>query len=199
MPVKRKDIKLLIKSIRNKENETAKRLIDSYSEIIHCKAKTPPKKDDGQIPLQIAFKTGNYEIAWLLIERGSNVNFIETESINEWKAPVLHDAIRSAVFSILFYCGSKDSAEAFKLLQAMISKGADPNARDSYGNSCLDRVLLDANQVIKNPSFEQKMEKYLAEVFEILINAGADKNSSCETRESPSSFAVNIGLERFLI
>ncbi len=169
MTIKRKDIKLLIKSIRNKDNQTAIDLIDSLPQIIHSTAKTPPKKDDGQTPLQIAFKTGNTELAWLLINKGSNVNFIETDSINEWTAPVLHDSIMAAVNSVLFWCESVESKEAIKLFVAMIEQGADVNARDSYGNSCLDRALMDTNQVIQHPQYNPRMEEQLTEIFTILL------------------------------
>lgn len=196
--IKRKDIKLLFKSIRNHDNDTATDLIESLGDIIHSTAKSPPKKDDGQIPLQVSFKTGNHEIAKLLIEKGSDVNFIETESINEWTAPVLHDSIMAAVNSILFWCDQQKSKDAIDRLKQMIEFGANPNARDSYGNSCLDRALMDTNQIINNPSYSPNMDASLNEIFEILMCAGADKSASCKTRESAQECAKNFGLEKFL-
>jgi ankyrin repeat protein len=62
-----------------------------------CRA--PPKKDDGQSGLQVAFKAGQFAIATLLIEQGADVNFQESSLVNEWTAPVLHDAVRAALFS----------------------------------------------------------------------------------------------------
>jgi hypothetical protein len=49
--------------------------------------------------LQVAFKAGQFAIATLLIEHGADVNFQESSLVNEWTAPVLHDAVRAALFS----------------------------------------------------------------------------------------------------
>lgn len=46
-------------------------------ELANCAAKQPPKKDDGQSPLQVALKTCNFEVAQLLLDAGADVNFIE--------------------------------------------------------------------------------------------------------------------------
>lgn len=60
---------------------------------MNCTAKQPPKKDDGQSPLQVALKNGAFDIADYLIDQGADLNFIEDASCcNEWRAPVLHDA-----------------------------------------------------------------------------------------------------------
>lgn len=56
-----------------------KQLIEKKPELVNCTAKQPPKKDDGQSPLQVALKTGNTAIAEFLIDNGANVNFIEDE------------------------------------------------------------------------------------------------------------------------
>jgi hypothetical protein len=81
----------------------------------------------------------------------------------------------------------------------MLSKGANPNARDSYGNSCLNRAIIDAAQMIDNPLFfdatrstgedlsEAERELALTQirgVFAALINAGADVNAASDTRKS---------------
>jgi ankyrin repeat protein len=196
--MKKKDIKQLFKSIRNHDNDTAKNLIESLPEIIHSTASSPPKKDDGQIPLQVAFKTGNHEIAKLLIDKGSDVNFMETDSINEWTAPVLHDAIMAAVNGVLYWCGEQKSKEAIDLLRQMLTHGADPNSQDSYGNNCLGRALLDTKQIIDHPIYSPKMDTPLKEIFNILITAGADTSASSETRKSAQAYAENNGLEAFL-
>lgn len=59
--------------------------------------KNHQKKDDGQSPLQIAFKTGNFWAVKYFLENGADVNFIDATSVNEWKMPVLHDAIMATV------------------------------------------------------------------------------------------------------
>ena len=64
-----------------------------------CAQLAPPKKDDGQSPLQVSLKSGRFAVADFLIEQGANVNFMEESQMNEWRTPVLHDAIRAAVYS----------------------------------------------------------------------------------------------------
>lgn len=88
-------MKKLFKAIRNNELELVKQLIENKPDLVNCVAKQPPKKDDGQSPLQVALKTGHFEIAEYLIEMGADLNFMEDISCcNSWRAPVIHDAIR---------------------------------------------------------------------------------------------------------
>lgn len=90
-------VKKLFVAIRKNEFETVKQLIKKKPELIECTAKQPPKKDDGQSPLQVYLKNGNFDIADYLIELGADINFIESESCNQWRAPVIHDAVNAAV------------------------------------------------------------------------------------------------------
>ncbi len=99
--MKKKDIKSFFKAIRNYEYEIVKTLVESDSEYLAITNFCPPKKDDGQSGLQVAFKVGAFDIAELLIEKGANVNFQETSEINEWTTPVIHDCIRATIFNCL--------------------------------------------------------------------------------------------------
>ena len=56
-------MKKFFKAIRDKDFELVSQLINSSPELVNCTAKQPPKKDDGQSPLQIALKTGAFDIA----------------------------------------------------------------------------------------------------------------------------------------
>lgn len=144
-------MKKMFTAIRASDLETVKKIIEKKPDIVNCKAKQPPKKDDGQSPLQVALKTGNLAIANYLLDNGADVNFIEDESCcNEWRSPVLHDAIRCSVMlcrwnindeSMGFRVSStKERAkEGLAVLKRMLDMGADVNALDSYGNSGLDR------------------------------------------------------------
>ncbi len=92
-------MKKLFTAIRQGDSETVKELIKKNPELVNCVAKQPPKKDYGQSPLQVAFKSsgGTTEMVHYLIEKGANVNFMESKDCcNEWRAPVLHDAIIAA-------------------------------------------------------------------------------------------------------
>ena len=199
--MKRKDIKTFFQSIRNRDLQLVTELVLSDKEYLNVTNFAPPKKDDGQSGLQVAFKTGNFDIAEYLIEQGADINFIETSDINEWKAPVLHDCIRATIFSS--YTLRKDTSQfekAFNLLKKLLNKKADPNAVDSYGNNCLNRALMDAIQMLDNPSADFNdgiLLQQLRSVFSELIKAGADPNQSSERRESFAYNVINDRMEQY--
>lgn len=130
-----------------------------------------------------------------------DINFIETSEINDWKAPVLHDCIKATVFNS--YTLQKNIAQfekVFSLLKTLLSKKANPNAVDSYGNNCLNRALMDVRQMLVNPSADFSNDillRQIRSVFKELINAGADPNQSSERRESFASNIINNKMEQY--
>src|SRR5262245_58141631 len=144
----KKDIKALFSAIRKHENQTVRTLLAADSALVNARASAPPKKDDGRSPLQVALTPGNCASAVHLIDLGANVHFMEEASLNEWRAPVLHDALRAAAFTARD--SKADSGEKFQqalgLVRRMLSMGVDPNATDSYGNNGLSRALMDCRQ-----------------------------------------------------
>ncbi|MGH2645375.1 MAG: hypothetical protein ACRDE2_15595, partial [Chitinophagaceae bacterium] len=88
--MKKKDIKTFFHAIRHSDLQRVIELVTFNKKYLTATNFAPPKKDDGQSGLQVAFKTANFDIAQYLIEQGADINFIETSEINEWKAPVLH-------------------------------------------------------------------------------------------------------------
>jgi ankyrin repeat protein len=199
--MKKKDIKTFFQDIRNSDLQKVTELVSSDKEYLTATNFAPPKKDDGQSGLQVAFKTANFDIAEYLIEQGADINFIEKSDINDWKAPVLHDCIRATIFNS--YTIQKDTSQfdrAFSLLKTLLIKKADPNAVDSYGNNCLNRALMDAKQMLDNPSTDFTngiLLQQLRNVFSELIKAGADPNQSSEKRESFASNIVNDKMEQY--
>lgn len=192
-------MKKLFTAIRKGDLVLVRELLGKNHELISCTAKQPPKKDDGQSPLQVAIKCGQLKIALYLLDLGADVNYMETESCNEWKMPVVQDAIMRAVMSARFLrytylpgddaweiCRSKEQFdEAFGLLKRMLDSGADIKSHDSYGNSCLGRALLDARQILpsthySDPSWvdprplNKELKEDLDRVFGLLIEHGAD-------------------------
>src|SRR5437763_1095064 len=129
----KKDIKALFSAIRKHENSTARALLADNPALVNVCASAPPKKDDGQSPLQVAFKTANFEMAAHLIDLGAHIHFMEESQINEWRVPVLHDALRAAVFSA--HDGKIVDHDHFPaaiaLIRRMLDLGVDPNAVDS--------------------------------------------------------------------
>ena len=213
-------MKKLFKAIRNSDPDTVRQLIEKKPELVNCTAKQPPKKDDGQSPLQVALKTGNTAIADYLIDMGADVNFIEDESCaNQWRTPVLHDAINCAVMLCRWntddtYMGfrvwsTKERAdEALRILRKMIALGADVNALDSYGNSGMNRFALQAKQILpsynyaehiemKDRRFTDELHEDLRNVLQALKDAGGDAsyrapNLGCSVREFCSEGSIAV-------
>lgn len=155
-------MKKLFQAIRHSDLETVKELLTKKPELVHCTAKQPPKKDHGQSPLQVALKTGEFNIAEYLLDMNADVNFMEAdEGLGQWRAPVVQDAVNMAVmcsrwneYSEKLYGGIKvfhDKSEAdraFGVLKGMVERGADLNREDSFGNTCIWRFCLQARQVL---------------------------------------------------
>lgn len=144
-------MKKLFQAIRQGNTAAVRELLEKKPELISCTAKQPPKKDDGQSPLQVALKTNRLEIAEYLLDLGADVNFMEAENCaSGWRAPVLHDAVNAAVMnsrwsvnSQAMYGGIKvfhtreEADRAYLILKRMLDLGADIRGVDSYGNSCV--------------------------------------------------------------
>lgn len=196
--ITKKGIKALYRAIRNDEFPTVNELVAANKGFVNVCASAPPKKDDGQSPLQVSLKTGRFAIADFLIEQGANVNFMEESQVNKWRTPVLHDAIRAAVYSS--EVGRFDLA--IRVIRKMLERGADPNGVDSYGNTCLMRTILDARIRIPR-GFESSASSYLladiGEVFRALIKAGAEINLKTPDRPSAAEDTRGTILEKFVV
>jgi ankyrin repeat protein len=199
-------MKTLFQAIRHSDRAKVEKLLDADPALVRCTAKAPPKKDDGQSPLQVAFKAGQFDIADLLIDRGADVNFIETSQVNEWKAPVIHDAIRAAVFCTRFrgaggaFMNTKAKADrALASLRKLVAAGADARARDSYGNNCLIRSALDARQIVSRPG-DTTPETFedMTRVFAMLLEHGADPDEATPDRESVAQTFAGTSIEPLL-
>ena len=124
----KKETKALFSAIGKQENAAVHALLAENPDLVNARASAPPKKDDGQSPLQVAFKTGNFEIAAHLIDLGSDIHYMEQSELNEWRAPILHDALRAAVFN----ARERKPADrdhfttAITLVRRMLELGADP-------------------------------------------------------------------------
>ncbi len=191
-------MKKLFQLIKKGDLASVKALAETKPELVNCVAKQPPKTDDGQSPLQIALKNGRFAIAAYLLEKGADVNFVESEACcNPWRAPVLHDAINAAVMcsrwntydpasGALTVFSDKETADAaFHILEQMILRGADVNAADSFGNTCLWRFCLQAAQILPTFHWQDKVElqdrlftdelkEDLSRIFGALCRAGMD-------------------------
>ena len=183
-------MKRLFTAIQKNDIETVKALLDKSPELISCTLKGTPKKYDGQSPLQVALKDSNTEMIELLLEYHPDVNFIEDESCaNPWRAPVIHDAINRAIMMSRWNVNrpdgleventKEDADEAFAILQKIVALGADVNAKDSYGNACIDRACLQARQILpikgsNDRVLTAELRSDISRIFDLLISNGAD-------------------------
>lgn len=191
-------MKKLFQAIRQNDLDTVKELLNKKPELIRCTAKQPPKKDDGQSPLQVSLKIGELDIAEYLLDMGADVNFMEDETCcNSWRTPVIHDAINAAVMNSRWNTNSsldggikvfstwEDADRAYRILERMITSGADVNAKDSYGNSCLWRFCLQARQILPTYNYVQhqlmndriateELMADLSRIFMLLYKNGID-------------------------
>lgn len=215
-------MKKLFKAIRDKNLELVSQLISSAPELVNCTAKQPPKKDDGQSPLQVALKTGAYDIAEYLIDHGADLNFMEDASCcNTWRTPVIHDAINAAVMSCRWntnnpYTGfevfstEEKAAYSRQLLEKMLQLGADVNKLDSSGNSGIWRFCLQANQILPRYNyatncesddriFTIELEADLRNILKLLCQYGADLNyASPNVGLSVKAFYTNGSMAKLL-
>ena len=193
-----KNIIDFIKTIRENDFEKIKKMVaDDKAYVTVCNGKTP-KRDAGQSALQIALKTGSFDIAQFLIEQGADVNFIEDQTIATVFCPVLHDCIKM----VFLYSLDKEMYydKALNILKMMISKGANPETVDCAGNNALNRAILDTAFMRKYPDYD-KMEKIAVErfreIFKILIDAGADINETNNKRDNAINNIKKFGLENY--
>lgn len=199
--MKKKDVKIFFNAIKDGDLPKVTELIDSDKTYLTICNSAPPKNEDGQSGLQLAFRKGRFDIAQLLIDNGADVNFIEDSDINEWRAPVLHDCIRAVMFNTLTLQKNTSKFDAaFSVFRLMLSKKADPNAVDSYGNNCLNRAFLDARQIIDHPLADFTngiLLNQVQSVFRELINAGADPDFSSANRSSLRETIINYRFEQY--
>jgi hypothetical protein len=192
----KKNIKAWFQAVRRGDLAEVAKLMQTDKGYLAVCNFAPPKKDDGQSGLQVAFKTGQFAIAELLIENGADVNFQETSTVNVWTAPVLHDCIRATIFNTyLLQPDTNRFDQAITLLQLLLQKGASPHAQDSYGNGSLHRALLDAKQVLDHPQAAAKQPLLLQQVkqvFATLLAAGADPEAATAKRSSATALANNL-------
>lgn len=166
-------MKKLFTAIKKHDFDLVKRILEDQPDLIDCVAKQPPKSDDGKSLLQVAIKDGTIEIANYLLDKGANVNFMESDtSANGWQMPVIQDALSCAIMRTrwcvldaqnneIVQHTKEESDEAFSLLKRMIDLGADLNCVDSKGNTTLERAVMQAAQIMPlyNPNTQQYTEK----------------------------------------
>ncbi|MCL5130540.1 ankyrin repeat domain-containing protein [Algibacter sp. L4_22] len=155
-------MKAFFKAIRDRDLEKVRGYLIKSPELVNSTAKQPPKKDDGQSPLQVAFKTDNLEIARLLIENNADINFIESSDINSLNTPVFHDFIKALVHNTNE--SEIDFQSYIEMFKYLINKGVDFTKKDSYENNSLDRLIMDTDNLYQfdhKLNWDSKSGKYI--------------------------------------
>lgn len=171
-------MKKLFIMIRQGNLNEVKRIIERKPDEVNCVSGSSPKKDHGQSPLQIAFKTGNFEIAGYLINHGADINFMESEDEDTGlRAPVLFDAINAVIMS-LCYKDFNASELAFIYVERLVREGADVNQTASNGWNAIEWTITRAEQIIERPTVytesQDAVRRQCAKILDMLIQNGAD-------------------------
>ena len=192
-------MKKLFVLLRQGNLEEVKKIIEAKPELLNCVAGPQPKKDHGQSLLQVALKSGNFDIADYLIDKGIDVDFMEAEDDDPGiRAPVLFDAISATIDSLCInqFAAQQEvrkkfdrSDRALVLLNKIIANGADVNKRSSNGLSALNWSLHHAEQIMKRanlyPFSQEKVREQLECIFDLLIKNGADYKTWLEEGSYP--------------
>lgn len=194
-------MKKLFKAIRQENLEEVASIIEKNPELVNCVATPPPKKDNGQSPLQVATKIGAIEIINYLLEQRADVNFMEAEDDDPGvRAPVLHDAIRMTLISLCYKQLDK-SDYGIKLVEELLKRGADPNKRASNGFDALNTAISDAEYVLEKDIYSDtwtKAEQQITKLFDVLIEYGADFNAWANHGHFPEPHPMESNKERYL-
>lgn len=177
--------------LRQGKLEEIKEILAKKPEEISSVSGPKPKKDHGQSLLQVAFKSGQLDIAEYLIDEGIDVNFMEAEDDDlGMRAPVIMDAITAAIDCLCLgeYRTKDEVAKKFKesdkaiyLIKKMISLGADVNIRTSNGLSSVNWALHHAENIMDSasvyPYSQEKVREQLTIILDCLFENGVDKEN----------------------
>lgn len=194
-------MKKLFKVIRQKNLEEVKAIIEKNPKLVNCVAVPPPKKDNGQSPLQVALKIGAVEIVYYLIENGADVNYMEAEDDDPGlRCPVLHDAVRMVMMS-LCYQDFDVSDQGLHVVEELLKRGADPNKKASNGFDALNMTISDAEYVLEKEIYSaswEKAEQQLVKLFDLLIQYGADFKAWAKRGHFPEPSPMESNRTRYL-
>ncbi len=170
-------MKALFEAIRHGETDEVIRILERHPELLDTPSTAPPKKDEGQSPLQVAVKTGRIDIADYLIRRGADVNYMESggEQEKAWHAPVIQDAVIS-VFTACCHGDYDRSRRTLEILRSLLERGAEPNKPDSFGRIAWDVAGSQLVQVLCPPYSAKQQNfarKQAREVFGLLLEHGS--------------------------
>lgn len=189
-------------AIRDNDIEKVKALLKEDPTRVNAVAPKKPTDTTAMSPLQVALCTGwHRKIAWYLLENGADVNYCGEKSVCKESYPVLFDAVNTAIWNarryewdgadinrLVWKHTKEDADEAYRLLHAMLARGADANQTDHYGRNSLMQAVFEASCLcpVKNAEtggyypgrvITPEMTGDLRRVFRLLIEYGADRSN----------------------
>ena len=194
----------LFEAIRADDFAGVKAILAETPSAVNAIASKRPLDTRGMSPLQVSLCTGRHKkIAWLLLERGADVNYIPDRKWAEEARPVLFDGVNAAIWNARRYAWDgkntmplrlewkhtkEEADDAFAFLRRMLERGADVSLTDYYGRNCLMEAVAEAGNLcpVKNPDTGEyypgrpvtpEMREDLRRIFRLLIDAGADRNN----------------------
>ena len=128
-------MKKLFTAIRTSDLEMVRQIIEKKPELVNCVAKQPPKKDDGQSPLQVALKTGNTAIANYLLDMGADVKALDSYGNSGLNRFALQAKQILPSYNYMEHREGKDrifTEELYEDLRSVLQALKDAGADDSY-------------------------------------------------------------------
>lgn len=175
-------MKKLFKMIRQGNLDEVKAIIEKKPEAVNCIAASPPKKDNGQSPLQVAIKIGECEIANYLIDMGADINFMEAEDDDPGvRAPVLYDAVRSTLECLCYGLKNVETSQKeFAIAEKLLELGADANKVASNDLTAWDVAVHQLETIIECDIYSDVHDiakEQADKIFKLLEKYGFDKNA----------------------
>ncbi|WP_134324941.1 hypothetical protein [Cumulibacter soli] len=189
----------IFKEIVAGDEASVRARIEKKPALANAVATGTPKKYVGQSALQVATRTGQFDIARLLLDNGADARFVDVTEPGAWSKSVLHDAAVAAVMrsrrSRRTFTAESEQVwkvaevekhdAAYQLLAGLIDAGADATAEDSLGATPLGRAVHSAHDVLPRRNDERpelsnghpltrELVDDLTRIFALLIQHGAD-------------------------
>lgn len=189
----------IFKDIVDGDEESVRARVEKDPALVNAVATGTPKQYAGQSSLQVAIRTGQFRIAKMLLENGSDPTFADVKSPSGWSKSVLHDAAVAAVMrsrwsrrafnaeseKVWPIAETAKSDEAYEMLVALINAGADATAEDSKGATPLGRAAHAAHDVLPRRHDDKpelsdgkpltsELVDDLTRIFAVLKERGAD-------------------------
>lgn len=187
--------------IRQGKLDEVERILSKHPEAVNEVSGPKPKKDHGQSPLQVAFKTGRLEIADYLMDHGADINFMEAPDEDPgMRAPVLFDAI-SCVIDSLCYKAFDISENAMLRLERMLREGADVNKKASNRMNAVGWTIWRAEFIITSPSVyaasQEMVRKQTTRILDLLQEYGADFKAWADDKAGSTRTNRNFYLDDY--